>query len=298
MVVSTSRRRARRTGLVAVLAASMVASAAVIALSGAGPAAAEPPQNAVDNHHESNASPNDNSVLDDYRPPAPPPPVVVKPTLVKITPQAATVFDPSKYEGILPCGASATESGDGTEPDVSVERLSDATSGACEPAPYALTNTANGLEFIKADGQPFAQFFLTVVWPSDNGNLDEKQTGVDFGLVSGGYEFVMPWCPVGLRAGKDEAAPVIGLPEGTTDPTPEELLALGIYDMDGLPRAARVTDEGVVLVHSTDEDNGVVQYACVGSRDVHVVPATGTEGAYYAFTEEIFLLGDVKMRTL
>jgi hypothetical protein len=295
MIVGTTRRRAHRTGLVAALAACMVASTAVIALSGAGPAAADPPQHAYDNHDGSNASPNDNCVLDCQDPAPPTPP---KPSIVKITPQAATVFDPSKYEGILPCGASATEGGDGTQPDVSIERLSDATSGACEPAPYALTNTANGLEFIKADGQPFAQFFLTVVWPSDNGDLDAKQTGVDFGLVSGGYEFVMPWCPVSLRADKDEAAAVVGLPESVTAPTPEELLALGIYDMDGLPRAARVTDDGVIVVHSTDEDNGVVQYACVGSRDVHVVPATETEGAHYAFTEEIYLLGDVKMRTL
>jgi hypothetical protein len=137
-----------------------------------------------------------------------------------------------------------------------------------------------------------------VVWPSDHGNLDEKQTGVDFGLVSGGYEFVMPWCPTTLRAGADESAAVVGIPDTATDPTPEDLLALGITDMDGLPRAARVTDEGVVVDYGTDEDNGVVQYACVGSRDVHVVPATETEGAYYAFTEEIYLLGDVKMRTL
>jgi hypothetical protein len=115
MIAGTTRRTTRRTGLVAALAACMVASTAVIALSGAGPAAADPPPHAYDNHDDSNASPNDNCVLDCVDPATP------KPTIVKISPQAATVYDPSKYEGILPCGASATEAGDGTEPDVTID---------------------------------------------------------------------------------------------------------------------------------------------------------------------------------
>ena len=263
-------------------AASLVLGSA-IALGG-GPALADPPQHAYDNHHratEGNHN-DDNSRLDDgYEAPEPeytppPPPAPVNTTAV----QAATV--PAQSD-LLDCGETISTDGRGINPDVAVSRLVDADkslASQCDPFPYELKSTPNGLRFIKPTGYPLAQFFVDVTWYRPLGDQD-KRYSVDFEAVEGGYPVDMADCPSSIR--DPETGEVVGLTDAK-DLSPAEFAALDIVDQDGLPRADDPTD------------NGLTQFACIADTTEQFDPwADG--GPRWKVFQRIWLLGDVRMRS-
>ena len=293
-------RRRRRGVAAAVIAGVLVTTA--LAAAGAAPAVADsPPQHATDNHLASNANPKNNAILDgqphgdDPEPePEPEPKPEPEPRPVVL---AATV-EPPKPQDLLPCGGVITAAGKGSHPDVILSRLTDADKAVneqCEPFPYELSNGPNVLRFIKPGGYPFAQFFLRVEWQSDVADPTAKQTLVDFELVNGGYEVTMPWCPASLRDGPYGVVVGLELGDGLTA---ADLKKAGITDQDGYPRPAVTDKNGKVIDPGNPIDNNLTQYACVGDRDVRFVEAGPGGPAHYVFNEEIYLLGDVKMRTL
>jgi hypothetical protein len=211
--------------------------------------------------------------------PPPAPEAAPQPDVVTVNvAQAATI-----YEGTLPCGGTAAEAGVDGSPTVTLTRLDDAGAagpGTCDPVAYELSNDAGELTFLKADGQPLAQFILNVQWPVANAGAAAKETYVDFGLLDGGYELRMPRCPAALF---DATGHLAGL-TGTVDPTPAELASIGITDQDGLPSDA------------SSVDNGLTQYACVGYRSTAWKVSALPNPPQYFVQEQIYLLGDVLMR--
>jgi hypothetical protein len=317
----------RRT-LAAVLSSALMAASVVALTVGAGPADAVPVA-----MHDSGTSGNVGDCKDDddhqhdgdgfgnwphwapkpgYRsgdddcepaPPPPPPPPPVEPpppqipsppppapaaepaAQVVVVPQKATIID-----GNLDCGDVATEPADDMAPGVSVERLSDAQSAdPCKPVPYTLSTYDNHVQFLKS-GSPYAQFIVTVDWPTELEPPAKSKTWVDFELVPG-YEVLLGNCPAALYSG----GALVGLTSIETQ-TPQSLAALGIGDQDGLPRAPVIAADGTVLDAGTTEDNGITQYACVGSRSGRFVPSTPDSEPYYIVTEQLYLLGDVVWR--
>ncbi len=208
-------------------------------------------------------------------PPPPPPPVEQGRTPDPAPAQFVAPVQPAiRVDGYLSCGGSATEAGDLDVPRVSLTRLDDAVPGAtCEPLPYTLTTDTDSLTFHKT-GADAAQFVLTVEWQTALEPPAKTDTFVDFELVPG-FEVLMPTCPTAVRA--PGSGDLVGL-SGLTDFTPAALAALGIVDQDGVA------------------DNDITQFACVGSRYSQLVSeVSGTPT--YLVTEEIYLLGDVIMRS-
>ena len=205
------------------------------------------------------------------------------------------VMPASIYEGDLDCGENATEDTDGLAPGVIVRRLTDADKASaqeCTALPYQLTNDDHELEFLKPADQPYTQFLVDVEWVSNTHDPARSDTYVDFDLVPGGYELKMPSCPTALY-GSNGA--LVGIPAGTPL-TPAGLASLGIVDQDGFPRAPVTNGSGEVTDPGTDEDNGLIQYACVADRDTTFVPAPPVGVTHLFIGERIYLLGDVIMR--
>ena len=188
-----------------------------------------------------------------------------------IVPQAASIFT-----GELTCGDVASQQESAEAAGVEVRRLSNADGSTCESVPYVLTSDEDSLRFLK-NGSPYAQFIATVEWRYDLEPPTKTKTYVDFELIPGGYELTMPNCPAAVK----KNGLLAGLPS-LDALTPASLLALGITDMDGLPGAVDPTD------------NGLVQYACVGSRSNRFVNFPGDE--HYLLTEQIYILGDIFIR--
>jgi hypothetical protein len=216
-------------------------------------------------------------------PPAPPapaaapaPPAPAAPALV-VAVQPATISD-----GVLPCGGTAVEPGDSSAPGAIVTRLSDAAgTDACTPVEYTLRNGGGQLSFVKDNGTPFAQFVVSVDWPAELEAPAKTKTFVDFELVRGGYEVLMPKCPASLY--DPVTKELVGLKDIGAK-TAADLAAIGITDQDGFPGAGGPAD------------NNMTQYSCVGSRAGRFVPGTPDADPYYAITEQIYLLGDVIWR--
>lgn len=220
----------------------------------------------------------DDSADDDCPAPPPPPapeppaPVVEQPAPLSVAPiLPATVFD-----GNLDCGDVASQDESVEAAGVAVQRLDNADGSACTAVPYTLTTDQESLQFLK-QGSPYAQFIATVEWRYELEPPTKTTTYVDFELVPGGYELNMPPCPAAVK----KNGKLVGL-SSLESITAESLLALGITDMDGLPRLDDPTD------------NGLVQYACVGSRSNRFVNTPGDE--HYLLTEMIYILGDIFIR--
>lgn len=221
---------------------------------------------------------------DDCPPPPPPPPPPDNPPPPPAPegrapdPAPAQVVAPVlpaiRVDGYLSCGGVATETGGLDIPRVSLTRLDDAVPGVtCDPLPYTLTTDTDSLTFHKT-GADAAQFVLTVEWQTALEPPAKTDTFVDFELVPG-FEVLMPTCPTAVR--EPGTGDLVGL-SGLTELTPEALAALGIVDQDGVA------------------DNDITQFACVGSRYSQLVSeVSGTPT--YLVTEEIYLLGDVIMRS-
>lgn len=205
-------------------------------------------------------------------PPPPPAPPAEQPALLQVAPiLPATVFD-----GILSCGDVASQEESIEAAGVAVKRLDNADGSECDAVPYTLTSDQESLQFLKT-GSPYAQFIATVEWRYELEPPTKTTTYVDFELVPGGYELTMPSCPAAVK----KNGKLVGLSD-LASITPASLLALGITDMDGLPRLEDPTD------------NGLVQYACVGSRSNRFVNTPGDE--HYLLTEQIYILGDIFIR--
>lgn len=224
---------------------------------------------------------------DDDDCPAPPPAPVVEVPAAPPAPAAAPPAPPapkriaaplaaSIFTGELTCGDVASQQESAEAAGVEVRRLSNADGSACEAVPYVLTSDEDSLRFLK-NGSPYAQFIATVEWRYDLEPPTKTKTFVDFELIPGGYELTMPNCPAAVK----KNGLLTGLPS-LDSLTPESLLAVGITDMDGLPGT------------TTSADNGLVQYACVGSRSNRFVNFPGDE--HYLLTEQIYILGDIFIR--
>ena len=251
-MIATRRQGRSQLGRVAV-ALSGVALLLGMTVGVAGGAAADPPDQAYENHHEAQEGKagKDNSIRDDGLPhaPEPTPEPTPEPEPVEIMPLAATVAP--EPADLLACGETITADGKGIQPDVAVSRLVDADkalASECDPFPYELKSTPDGLRFIKPSGYPLAQFFVDVTWYRALGDL-EKWYSVDFEAVDGGYPVEMTDCPASVR--DSETGEVVGLTDAK-DLSPQEFANLGIFDQDG-------------RVYGDANDNGLTQFACVAS---------------------------------
>lgn len=111
------------------------------------------------------------------------------------SPTTDSLFHLVKTDGMLDCGASATESsGAADEPSIKLFRLNNIGAQTCTPVPYDLETLSGQVDILKDLLGQQAQFRAEITWPARTETYPLAASTIDYDGPGGNPAVPLQWC--------------------------------------------------------------------------------------------------------